>query len=71
MSPTLLPLPETFSTTRDALQRVAVHIVARSVIQGGGRIDLRVSPGGFSTPEFGDGVRVRVSAADVVRRCHQ
>lgn len=67
MSSTLPPLPADFPATRDALQRVAVHIVARAVIQGGGRIDLRVSPGGFSTPEFGDGVRVRVSGGDLVR----
>lgn len=63
----LPPLPATFGSTRDSLRRVAVHIVARSVIQAGGRIDLRVSPGGFATPEFGDGVRVRLTGAELVR----
>lgn len=49
-------------STRAALQRVAVHIVARARQQGAGRFSLRVTPGGFGTPEFGpDGRRVRVS----------
>jgi hypothetical protein len=43
------------------LQRVAVHIVARARVQGTGRFSLRTTPGGFGTPEFGDGPRrVRV-----------
>lgn len=60
-------LPDSYADTRDALQRVAVHVVARAVIQAGGRIDLRVAPGGFATPEFGDGVRVRVASGSLVR----
>lgn len=60
-------LPATFDDTRNALQRVAVHVVARAVIQAGGRIDIRVAPGGFATPEFGDGVRVRVTGGSLVR----
>jgi hypothetical protein len=48
--------------TRRALQRVAVHIVARARQQATGRFSLRVAPGGFATPEFGsDARRVRVS----------
>ncbi len=60
----LMPLPESFSTTRAALQRVAVHIVARARSQATGRFGLRSTVGGFGTPEFGDdGVRVRVSGS--------
>lgn len=64
----LAALPESFMTTRDALQRVAVHIVARARSHATGRFGLRATVGGFGTPEFGDDlVRVRVSGADLVR----
>ena len=62
------PLPPSFTDTRDALQRVAVHIVARARQQATGRFGLRVTPGGFGTPEFGnDLTRVRVSGGALVR----
>lgn len=66
---TSLPaLPDSFPATRDALQRVAVHIVARARSQATGRFGLRATVGGFGTPEFGDDlVRVRVSGALLVR----
>lgn len=61
-------LPNTFDATRDALQRVAVHIVARARSQATGRFGLRVTAGGFGTPEFGvDLTRVRVSGGLLVR----
>ncbi len=64
----LYSLPTTFADTRDALQRVAVHVVARARSQATGRFGLRVTPGGFGTPEFGeDLVRVRVSDGLLVR----
>lgn len=64
----LHPLPGTFAATRDALQRVAVHIVARARSQATGRFGLRVTAGGFGTPEFGDDLtRVRVSGGLLVR----
>jgi hypothetical protein len=48
--------------TRDSLHRVAVHVVARARSQATGRFSLRVTPGGFGTPEYGDDARrVRVS----------
>ena len=57
-------LPDSYPTTRDALQRVATHIVARAREQSTGRFGLRATPGGFGTPEFGDEPRrVRVSGA--------
>lgn len=65
---TLVALPDSFPATRDALQRVAVHIVARARSQATGRFGLRATVGGFGTPEFGDDVaRVRVSGALLVR----
>ena len=65
---TLSTLPDSFPATRDALQRVAVHIVARARSQATGRFGLRATVGGFGTPEFGDDVvRVRVSGSRLVR----
>ena len=61
------PLPASFADTRDALQRVAVHIVARARSQATGRFGLRVTAGGFGTPEFGgDLTRVRVSGGYLI-----
>jgi hypothetical protein len=59
-------LPPTFHATRDALQRVAVHIVARARHQATGRFGLRAAPGGFGSPDFGDSSRVRVSSGLLV-----
>lgn len=59
---TLPELPAGFAATRDALQRVAVHVVARARQRATGRFGLRVTPAGFGTPTFGDDVRrVRVA----------
>jgi hypothetical protein len=63
----LAALPDSFASTRDALQRVAVHILARARVQATGRFGLRPTVGGFGTPEFGDRVtRVRVAGALLV-----
>jgi hypothetical protein len=52
----------TDEATRLTLHQVAVHVVARARQQATGRFSLRVTPGGFGTPEFGtEGRRVRVS----------
>ena len=62
------PLAPQFAESRDALQRVAVHIVARARSQATGRFGLRVTVGGFGTPEFGDDLtRVRVSGGYLIR----
>ncbi len=53
--------------TRSALQRVAVHIVARARVGETGRFSLRVTPGGFGTPEYGANFRrLRVTGTDLV-----
>jgi hypothetical protein len=41
------------SATRTALQRVAVHVLARRRHAATGRVGLRATPGGFGTPSFG------------------
>jgi len=61
-------LPETLGSTRRALHRVAVHILARRRFAITGRFGLRASPGGFCTPAFGDGPEVlRVAGPVLVR----
>jgi len=52
----------TFAATRQDLQRVATHIVARRRHDVTGRFGLRATPGGIGTPAFGP-----VDALEVVR----
>jgi hypothetical protein len=59
-------MPERSPTLR-TLHQVAVHIVARARQQATGRISLRVTSGGFGTPEFGvDSTRVRVAHGTLI-----
>jgi len=51
-------LPSTLARTRDALHRVAEHVVSPARYAATGRIGLRPAPGGFATPPFGDDDRV-------------
>jgi len=54
--------------TRDALQRVATHVLARARFAATGRFGLRATPGGFGTPAFGEETEVlRVSGGLLVR----
>lgn len=57
-SGSLALLPREFVATRDAIGRVAAHILARRRSDATGRIDLRASPGGIATPAFGDDAEV-------------
>ena len=55
------------SPARHALHQVAVHVIARARQQATGRFSLRITPGGFGTPEFGpDSKRVRVAGGSLV-----
>ncbi len=64
----LLPIHDldTFVSTRDALHRVAEHIVAKARYLDDREIRLTAYPGGFSTPPLSGGARVRVEADDLV-----
>ena len=63
----LTELSDAHKSTRETLQIVAVHILARARLAGTGRFGLRVTPGGFGTPEFGDGPgRIRMSGAMLI-----
>ena len=59
-------LPPTFASTRDALHALAEHVIAPARQQVTGRIGLEATPGGFGTPTFGDGERVRVEGTELV-----
>jgi len=64
--PTLGTPPASLVTTRVALHRFATYVVAPARHQVTGRFGLRATPGGFGTPVFGDGIRVRVDGPDLV-----
>lgn len=54
------------SSALTTLHRIGVHVVARARQQATGRFSLRVTPGGFGTPEFGDDARRVRIAGDVL-----
>src|SRR5688572_5513876 len=55
------------SPTLRTLHLVGVHIVARARQQATGRFSLRITPGGFGTPEFGaDSRRLRVAHGTLI-----
>lgn len=61
-------LPDTYPATRDAIQRVATHILARRRHQLCGKIGLRATPGGIGTPACGpDHEVLRISGTRLVR----
>ena len=62
----LAPLPPPFPATRDALHAVAEHVLAPARHRVDGHIGLRVTIGGFGTPEFGDGEVVRIEGTEIV-----
>jgi hypothetical protein len=53
-------------STRDALHRVAEHIVAKARYVDDREIRLTAFAGGFATPLLADGTRVRVEADELV-----
>jgi hypothetical protein len=66
----LEPLPGDYADTRDALHRLASHVLAPGRKAVTGRIGLRPTPGGFGTPPFGsgDGQQLRVEGMSLIRR---
>ena len=62
----LEPLPSHFGTTRESLHALAEHVIAPARYRVEKRIGLVPAPGGFGTPTFGDGERVRVEGVELV-----
>jgi hypothetical protein len=57
-----------FEATRQALHRVAAHVLGRRRWDVSGRFGLRVTPGGIATPLFGtDGECIRTAGMSLVR----
>ena len=62
----LEPLPESFVAARDAMHALAEHVLAPARYRVDGHIGLVPTAGGFGTPTFGDGERVRVEGIELV-----
>ena len=67
MTTVLQPLPDCYAETRDALHRLASHVLAPARKAATGRIGLRPTPRGFGTPPVGDEERLRIEGATLVR----
>ncbi len=65
---TLEALPPSFAATRDALHRLALHVVYLTRREATGRFGLCWTPGGFGTPLFGEGEQVRVAGATLIHQ---
>ena len=61
-------LPPKFAETRDALHRVAEHVIAPRRHLANGKIGLRYTYRGFGTPFFDDDHQVRVEDGELVDR---
>jgi hypothetical protein len=56
------------AVTLTTVHRIAAHVLARRRFEVSGRFGLRASPGGFTTPAFGDDPEVvRVAGSSLVR----
>jgi hypothetical protein len=60
------PLPDSFVAARDGLHALAEHVLAPARYRADGHIGLVPAPGGFGTPVFGDGERIRVEGVELV-----
>lgn len=62
------PNEASYEATREALHRVAAHVLGRRRSEVSGRFGLRVTPGGIATPLFGpDGECIRTAGMTLVR----
>ena len=64
--PRLHQPPRHFAETRDALHRLAEHVISPTRQRANGEITLRFTRGGFGTPFFGRDVQLRVEADHLV-----
>jgi hypothetical protein len=62
----LEPLPPSFGATREGLHALAEHVLAPARYRVDGHIGLVPSAGGFGTPTFGEGERVRIEGIELV-----
>ena len=62
------PLPPGFHDTREALHRLATHVVYLPRRKATGRYGMIWTPGGFGTPFFGEDEQVRVTGDVLVHQ---
>jgi hypothetical protein len=62
----LEPLPDSFVAARDGLHALAEHVLAPARYRADNHIGLVPETGGFGTPTFGDGERIRVDGVELV-----
>jgi hypothetical protein len=62
----LEPLPDSFDAARDGMHALAEHVLASARHRADGHIGLVPTVGGFGTPTFGAGERVRVEGVELV-----
>jgi hypothetical protein len=62
----LEPLPDSFAATRGALHALAEHVLAPARYHAEAKIGLINAPGGFGTPVYNDGERLRVEGIELV-----
>ncbi|HWL50588.1 MAG TPA: hypothetical protein VNT92_11980 [Acidimicrobiia bacterium] len=61
------PLPDDFQFARDQLHQLAFYAVAPARYAVEERMGLRATPGGFGTPEYGDGRVSRIEGSLLVQ----
>jgi hypothetical protein len=62
----LAPVPPQLVATREALHRIAEHVLSPARSAANGKIALRYTFGGFGTPYFGDDEQLRVQGDRLV-----
>src|SRR2546423_12736178 len=67
MSTLALPLPVTFTATRESLRALACYAISPARKAATGHIDLRPTEDGFGTPPFDDGSCIAVRADRLLR----
>lgn len=64
----LVPLPDDYAETREALRRLAVYVLSPARKAVTGRIGLQPTAGGFGTPPFGDDEeQLRIAGGELFR----
>ena len=59
--------PRELVATREALHRLAEHVLAPARHTVNGKIGLRWCRGGFGTPFYGDDIQIRIAGSELVR----
>ncbi len=61
-------VPESFTTAREELHRIAEHVMKPAREKANGKFGLRYTLGGFGTPFFGEDVQLRVQRNELIEQ---